>query len=207
MNVQRRNATNRPSHETLTGVTVAVWFDGDETLWDRRGFMLSGLESELNGGRGGDLRKAEVFADVAPSLLTLIEHYSINLIEYSELPEGAGELLPPFENIVRGPATPADIEPSLHTVESRLNWIDTLETIEGLTSDGSDVILVSDTLAGFELAADRGWMTVWLNRDRMANLSDVLPHVEIHTLLDLPDAIETMQDAVAAAAQAPVTPA
>ena len=61
-------------------------------------------------------------------------------------------------------------------------------------------MLISNNVAAFDLAAERGWLTVWLNRDRVANLSDVMPSAEIHSLLDLPEVLEAIEEARAAVA-------
>lgn len=36
---------------------------------------------------------------------------------------------------------------------------------------------------------------MWLNRDRVANLSETMPSAEIHSLLDLPEALDAIDEA------------
>ena len=59
----------------------------------------------------------------------------------------------------------------------------------------ADVVLISNTVGPFAKAAERGWLTVWLNRDRVANLSETMPSAEIHSLLDLPEALDAIDEA------------
>lgn len=192
---------------------ISVWFDGDETLWDRRGYQLTGLlEPEARGeGSGGDAQP-ELYPDVLPTMVGLMEHGTINLIEYAAMPQGYDSLLPPFTAGVPGPDAPTDVAPELHDTESHLNWIETLDRIQGVVEAAGgvdDVVLISENLGAFELAAERGWTTVWLNRDRVAKLSDVMPTAEIHSLLDLPEALEAVDEARAVAGHdpEPTTPA
>lgn len=138
-------------------------------------------------------------------MVGLMEHGTINLIEYAPMPQEHANLLPPFTARVDGPDAPSDVVPELHDTESHLNWIETLDRIQSISdaSDGGadDIILVSENLGAFELAADRGWTTVWLNRDRVAKLADVMPTAEIHSLLDLPEVLEAIDEARAVSQQ------
>ncbi|GAA1575850.1 MULTISPECIES: hypothetical protein [Dermacoccus] len=186
-------------------MTISVWFDGDETLWDRRGYMLTGLlEQGARAGGRSDEREPELFADVLPTMVGLSETGTVNLIDYAPMPEGHECLLPPFKARVDGPHAPSNAAPELHTTENHLNWIETLDRIESVVAETGKpvdhIVLISNNVAAFDLAAERGWLTVWLNRDRVANLSDVMPSAEIHSLLDLPEVLEAIEEARAAVA-------
>lgn len=83
------------------------------------------------------------------------------------MPEGCEDLLPPFAHYAG--------------------------TVEEIPS--SNVVFVSESHEHFAYAAQRGWLTVLLNRTRGANLGEILPDAEIHSLLDLPDVLESMWEA------------
>lgn len=175
--------------------------------------MLTGLlEQGARAGGRSDEREPELFADVLPTMVGLSETGTVNLIDYAPMPEGHECLLPPFKARVDGPHAPSNAAPELHTTENHLNWIETLDRIQGVVEAAGgvdDVVLISENLGAFELAAERGWTTVWLNRDRVAKLSDVMPTAEIHSLLDLPEALEAVDEARAVAGHdpEPTTPA
>lgn len=157
--------------------------------------MLSGLVEPLATGETSGERTAELFADVLPAFFALKELGDVNLIEYASTPAGTEGLLPPFTHTVPGPEAPSDLMPSLHVAESQMNWIPVAEQVSAHSADAEDIVVVSNTLSPFELAAEKGWITIWLNRDRVANLTGIVPDAEIHTLLDLPEALETYLDA------------
>ena len=89
-------------------------------------------------------------------------------------------------------------------LQRRRAIIETLDRIESVVAETGKpvdhIVLISNNVAAFDLAAERGWLTVWLNRDRVANLSDVMPSAEIHSLLDLPEVLEAIEEARAAVA-------
>lgn len=184
-------------------MTTSVWFDGDETLWDRKGYQLTGLLAPETRPDGA-ARAPELFSDVLPSMVGLAEHGTLNLIDYAPMPEGYEHVLPPFTARVDGPQAPSDFVPELHDTESALDWIETFDRIQTVIAEAAgevdDVILISNTVAAFDAAAERGWLTVWLNRDRVANLSDITPTVEVHSLLDLPEALAAINEARATVA-------
>lgn len=149
-------------------VTTQVWFDGDEILWDRAGYMLSDLlVGSTDSTASATHRQATVFADVLPTLVSLGRVGTTGLVQRLPMPQGCEHLLPPFAH-----------------------YADSVADIAG-----AGVVLVSESMEHAELAAQRGWLTVWLNRARGANLSEYLPDVEIHSLLDLPDVLQTMGEA------------
>ena len=162
-------------------MTSQVWFDGDETLWDRPGYMLTELLNSAPAPQGGvntaissaasSSRVPTLYPDVLPTLMSLAHFGTANLVQYVPMPEGFDDVLPP--------------------VERRAASIDEIT--------GEDVVLVSTTLDNFPAATARGWLTIWLNRDRVSNLTSVLPDAEVQSLLDLPDALESMLEARAAA--------
>lgn len=158
--------------------------------------MLTGLLDDA-GPTGA--RAPELYPDVLPAMVGLAELGTLNLIDYAPMPEGHEHVLPPFTTRVDGPAAPSDLVPELHDTEAALDRIATFERIDAaIAAQGEapdDVVLVSNTVAQFAQAAERGWLTVWLNRDRVANLSDTAPSVEIHSLLDLPEALDAIADA------------
>lgn len=179
-------------------MTFSVWFDGDETLWDRRRYMLTGLLDEPS--HVDDATRApELFPDVLPAMVDLAERGSVNLIDYAPMPAGHEHVLPPFAAHVDAPGAPSDLLPELHDTEADLNWLATFERIDAaIAESGSapdDVVLISNTVGPFAKAAERGWLTVWLNRDRVANLSETMPSAEIHSLLDLPEALDAIDEA------------
>ena len=179
-------------------MTFSVWFDGDETLWDRRGYMLTGLLDEPS--HVDDVTRApELFPDVLPAMVDLAERGSVNLINYAPMPAGHEHVLPPFAAHVDAPGAPSDLPPELHDTEADLNWLATFERIDAVIAESGsapdDVVLISNTVGPFAKAAERGWLTVWLNRDRVANLSESMPSAEIHSLLDLPEALDAIDEA------------
>lgn len=181
-------------------MTFSVWFDGDDTLWDRKGYMLTGLLEPAK-PLGDPARETELFSDVLPTFVDLTDIGPVNLIEYAPMPDGHEDLLPPFQARVEGPPAPSDVvAPELHATASTLHWVEVCDRIAEHAKDADDVLIVSNSAGPFAEAAERGWMTVWLNRDRVANLSEVVPTVEIHSLLDLPEALETLDEARAALA-------
>ena len=121
-------------------------------------------------------RDLTLYPDVLPTFMALSHVGSANLVQLLPMPDGHEELLPPFAAQV-------------HSIEQ----IDR----DGLAGD--DIVLVASTMENFALAQSKGWLTVWLNRDRSANMTGVLPDAEIHSLLDLPDVVESMQEARARA--------
>lgn len=179
-------------------MTLSVWFDGDETLWDRRGYMLTGLLDEP-AHAGGATRAPALFPDVLPAMVDLTERGSVNLIDYAPMPAGHDDVLPPFAARVDAPGAPSDLLPELHDTEADLDWLATFERIDAVIAESGrtpdDIVLISNTVGPFAKAAERGWLTVWLNRDRVANLSETMPSAEIHSLLDLPEALDAIDEA------------
>ena len=97
-------------------MTFSVWFDGDETLWDRRGHMLTGLLDEPS--HVDDATRApELFPDVLPAMVDLAERGSVNLIHYAPMPAGHEHVLPPFAAHVDAPGAPSDLPPELHDTD------------------------------------------------------------------------------------------
>lgn len=149
-------------------VTSQVWFDGDEILWDRPGYMLTELlNSDRAAAHAAALREAALFSDVLPTFVALSHVGTANLVQLIDMPKGLETLLPPFKSIVTDIAE----------------------------ISGDNVVLVGNTMEHFREAQAKGWLTVWVNRDRSANTTDILPDAEIHSLLDLPDVVESMEEA------------
>lgn len=168
--------------------------------------MLTGLlGSEALGDATEPTTQPDLYQDVLPTMVGLTEYGTINLIEYAPMPEGFEGLLPPFTARVAGPDAPTDVAPELHDTASHLNWIEVFDRVQGVITESAepvdDVILISENIGSFDVAAERGWITVWLNRDRVAKLSDVTPTAEIHSLLDLPEVLEAIDEGRAAVAE------
>lgn len=177
-------------------MSIAVWFDGDETLWDRQGYTLSDLLDPE--GQASEPTGTSLYNDVLPTFVALNDAGTVNLISYAPMPEGLDELLPPTHQQIAGPKAPSALLPELQATESQLNWIEILDHIEQASGEVDDIVFVSNTTGAFEKASERGWITVWLNRDRVANLSETLATAEIHTLLDLPEVLAAIDEARAA---------
>lgn len=154
------------------GVTSQVWFDGDEIFWDRPEYQLSEmLESQTSQTAAKAVSPPALYPDVLPTFMALSHVGTANLVQYLPMPAECQGVLPPFTRTVSDFAEVS----------------------------GDDVVLVGKTLEHFPEATAKGWLTVWLNRDRSANLTGVLPDAEIHSMLDLPDVVESMVEARARA--------